>query len=345
MTLSVAVDARSVQKRPWGGVGRGMAHVLRQLTGRLDLHLLTAAELPTADLPGTTEHAFPTPWPGHESLWLQRRVPPFLRSFDGVFHCPWYALPLQQPVPMVATIHDLTFEHFPSWFRFGQGAAYRYQARLAARTAKVVVTVSQFVADDLMATYRLDPDRLTVIRWGIDPLFSPDNASSESIDRRPYVVAVGGAARRGADIAVAAWRSVSDQVDLVVLGGDGGRPEPGVTYVQPDDTEWAQLLAGAFALVYPTRYEGFGMPPLEAMASGTPVLCARVGSLPEVLGDAAGWVDDLDATAFAIALADLLKDHDRHDELRERGLAHAANQPTWPEVAAAYASVYATAAA
>lgn len=319
-----------------------MAHVLGELTEVLDLHLLTASERPPAAIPGTAEHAFATPWPGHESVWLQRRVPPYLKTFAGVFHCPWYALPFRQPVSMVTTLHDLTFEHFRPWFRRGQGAAYRYQARYAARTAKVIVTPSRFVADDIIATYGVDPKRIVVAPWGIDPVFSV--ANEDSPNQRPYLVAIGGAARRGADIAIAAWRSVADRMDLVVIGESETDPEPGLSHASPADEEWARILAGAFALIYPTRYEGFGMPAMEAIAAGTPVLCAPVGSLPEVLGHAAEWTQGLTARDFAEALNRLLTNPQRYAELREAGLAHAARQPGWADVAEVYFGAYMRAA-
>jgi glycosyltransferase involved in cell wall biosynthesis len=109
---------------------------------------------------------------------------------------------------------------------------------------------------------------------------------------------------------------------------------------QLPDTEWAAVLAGAEALCYPTRYEGFGMPALEAAASGTPVVCARIGPLPEVLGDAAEWCDSTSVADIAAGLARVLGDGARRAELRTAGLARAAAAPTWEQSAVAVLRAY-----
>jgi alpha-1,3-rhamnosyl/mannosyltransferase len=111
-----------------------------------------------------------------------------------------------------------------------------------------------------------------------------------------------------------------------------------------EDELWATLLAGAQALCYPTRYEGFGLPALEAAASGTPVVCAPVASLPEVLGSAGCWAEEPSAEAMAAVLVRLLSDRHWHAERREAGVERARTAPSWKESAEVLAGAYERAA-
>jgi alpha-1,3-rhamnosyl/mannosyltransferase len=248
---------------------------------------------------------------------------------------------------MVVTLHDLTFEHHREWFRPSVAAAFRAQARLAARRSRVILTPSAHVRDDIVATYRADPAKIVVAPNAVDPGFGPDRAGTASLPagvRAPYVVALGGAPRRNADVAIHAWRLMADafpEHSLVVVGAGAQVDVPRVHPVgRLDDRAWAALLAGASAFVYPTGYEGFGLPALEALASGTPVVCARVGALPEVVGDAAAWSAGLRPDDIAAALAGILGDPGHSDRLRAAGLARAAAAPTWRDSAEAHLDAY-----
>jgi alpha-1,3-rhamnosyl/mannosyltransferase len=343
--VRLALDGRSLQRTPLGGVGRATAHVLPFLTNQVDIELLTAREQPPAEV-GLPEHPLATPWPGVATGWLQWSAPRWLRGFGGIFHCPWYALPFVQPVPMVVTLHDLTFERHPEWFARGRRRSYATQARWAARTARAVITVSHFVADDIMATYGVPASRIFIACHAVDEVFRADRDATAVRERlgirNPYVAAVGGNPRRRLDVALDAWRAVrrDHALDLVVVGTDDLPDEPGVYGGRLSDEDWADLLAGARALVYPTAYEGFGLPALEAAASGTPVICARVGSLPEVLGGAALWCDDLTAAAFAAELRRLLADDALARDVRAAGIERAMTGPSWRASAEQHLAAY-----
>ena len=329
------------------GVGRGVACLLPHLISQegLEIELLTAREKPAIDI-GVPEHNLPTPWPGVASAWLQWSAPRWLRDFDGVFHCPWYALPFWQSVPMVVTLHDLTFEHHPQWFTPSRRISYVAQARWAARSAGAIVTPSEFVAQDIASTYGVTRDRLFVAPNSADPIFAPDIDGAETLARLgvkpPYLVAVGGAPRRNLPIAIEAWRAVrkSAPLDLVVVGTSDVEPEPGLHVGRLNDTDWAAVLSNATALVYPTEYEGFGMPALESLACGTPVICCRVGALPEVLGDCAVWCERLAADAFTTAIGRILREPSLAADIRTRSLVAAARHPSWRDVAAVYGAAY-----
>jgi glycosyltransferase involved in cell wall biosynthesis len=347
--MRVLIDARSMQTQPKGGVARGLACLLPHLATLADVELMTAADRPPLKVEAP-QHPLPTPWPGTATGWLQWSAPRFLRHQQGVFHCPWYALPFRQPVPMVVTLHDLTFEHHPEWFRRGQAIGYRAQARWAARTARVILAPSQSVAEDITSTYRVSKERVVVVPNAVDPVFYPTADPSEQLRRLGlrdnYVVAIGGAARRNAHVAVAAWRAVrrTHDVDLLLVGPETVPQEAGLVRAAPSDEDWARLLAGARALLYPTAYEGFGMPALESIASGTPVLCSRVGALPDVLGDAAVWCRADDAADMADRLRALLDDDALAASLVTAGLERANAWPSWAEVSGSYADAYRRAA-
>jgi alpha-1,3-rhamnosyl/mannosyltransferase len=283
-------------------------------------------------------------------------VPWWLRGFDGVFHGTFNALPALTRVPSVVTIHDLSFEHHPEDFHHGRRWSYLVQARRAARIAAVVTTLSTFMRDVIVDAYQLDPARVFVTPPAVDPVFAPQRAEKVMpILARlgvapPYLVALGGAPRRGLAVAVEAWRrwrAQGGQHQLVVIGREvppDGCDDAGIVHAGAvRDETWAALLAGADAFCYPTRYEGFGMPALEAIASGTPVVCAAVGPLPEVLGDAAEWCDAVTVDAVAAGLARLLGDECRRRRLAARGLLRADATPTWAQSASTLLEAYARA--
>jgi glycosyltransferase involved in cell wall biosynthesis len=336
--MKVAIDLRWMQDQPYGGVGRILAQTLPHLLDKIEVSALLDARRPGLAL-AVPQYHLRTPPSGRASSWLQWSAPRWLRGYEGVFHCPWYGLPYRLPVPGVATIHDLTFEHHPEWMSRSARAVYRAQARHAGRSAAALLTDSHHVRNDLIATYGVDPARVLVAPPGVDPAFRPTVPRDPRTPDR-YVVAVGGAARRNLPRAISAWQAARVGLPLVVVGPPEPVPE-GVHHLgRIDDEAWAAVLAGADALMYPTAYEGFGMPALEAAASGTPVVCAPVGSLPEVLGDAASWATDLGVPALAAALRAAVG----NDDLRDRGLARVARRPGWEQCAATYLAAYALAA-
>lgn len=344
--MRIALDARWMQRQPVGGVGRTLANVVSRVPEAVDLHLLTDARYPAlaGDRP---QHPLETPWPGHASVWLQWSAPRWLREFGGVFHCPFYGLPFRQPVPMVVTIHDLTFEDHPEWFPRGRAATFRLQARHAARTARIVLTVSEHVAGQLTERYAVPPDRLRVAPPGVDEVFGttpdPSWVRRRFGLRDDYIVALGGGPRRNLPIAIDAWQLLtrSSPADLVVVGTARPPDLPGLKAVgRVDDAAWAALLRGARLLLYPTADEGFGMPALEAIASGTPVVCARRGALPEVLGEAAAWADALTPEALATAADPVMSTASVHDRLVSAGLERARAAPGWDATAAAHVEAW-----
>jgi alpha-1,3-rhamnosyl/mannosyltransferase len=287
-------------------------------------------------------------------VWLQWSVPRWLRRFHGVFHGTFNALPLHSPAPAVVTIHDLSWEVHPEGFTPSKRRIFQASARHAARAARVVVTPSQFTRRELIDCYGVDPRRVVVTPWGVEARFDPARASdAPALCERlgvhePYIVAMGGAPRRGLAVAIAAWRQLRAEgrpISLVAVGPEPLPDDPGLARAgYLDDHEWPALLAGAHAFCYPTRYEGFGVPALEGLASGTPVVCAPCGALPEVLDGAAEWCTSATEPAIAAGLRRVLDDPARARLLRDAGLRRAAEQPSWDVAAESLLRAYHAAA-
>ena len=343
--MHVALDARNLQDRPRGGIGRALANIVPLLREDFDITLLYDPRRGSTPADGVVlRSAMPT-----ATAWLQSAAARWLRSFDGVFHCPFYELPFLPSVPMVVSLWDLTFESHPEWFPPAKRLAFRTQARHAARTARRIIVASQTVAEDVRERYGVDPASIVVAPLAADPLFH-----SRPIDEvqpllttlgidRPYVVSFGGAHRRRLDLAIRAWSQAGGSAlcQLVAIGGaPPDSPAGVVTATSLDDPALACLVAGASALLYPTEYEGFGLPAVEAQASGTPVICGRVGALPEVLGEHAVWTDDQSVGAFSAALTKVITDDAYHQAVADAGRRWAQDRPGWAHTAAAFARAY-----
>jgi glycosyltransferase involved in cell wall biosynthesis len=337
--MRVAIDARRLQERPLTGTGRRLAHLLPHLARQVDIVLLCDSRRPSPGLGDYEEVRLAAPGRLPEPFWLQGSVAWWLRDFEGVFDGTYNAVPLAYRGPSVVSIMDLSWERCPEDFTWARRRSFALQARASARRAGAIVTISEFVRQDIISTYGVAPDRVVVAPPSVDPVFGPGRVGDlpPVLDRlgvnRPYVIALGGTARRGLEVAVQAWQSLPPDAGrpmLVVVGSEVPPALPGLVNAgRVGDGEWSALLAGAAAFCYPTRYEGFGMPALEAAASGVPVVCASVASLPEVLGPAAEWCATPTVEDIGQGLLRVLRSPDRRQQLREAGLARATAAPTW----------------
>jgi alpha-1,3-rhamnosyl/mannosyltransferase len=266
------------------------------------------------------------------------------------FFSPYYKAPFCVPCPTVVTIHDLIPLQFPA---YTQGiwrlyaAAFRMWAGVLARRAAAVVTDSEYSKSDLVSLLKLPTDRVRVIPIGVGDEFRPHHSSAAITTATarygicpPYLLAVGNfLPHKNFPRLVEAYTAIPETVrarTALVLAGTparhgAARPldlealgRPGVVlpgFIAPEDLPL--LYGGATALVCPSLLEGFGLPVLEAMTCGTPVVCARAGALPEVAGDAALYVDPLDIASIRGGLEQIIRDADLRATLSARGIERA----------------------
>jgi glycosyltransferase involved in cell wall biosynthesis len=245
-----------------------------------------------------------------QELRLAWALPRLLRRVSAALVHTTYAVPVACPCPAVVTIHDLSFERDPTLMRKKDLAVFRRVVPRAARHAARVLTVSERTRADLEELYALPPERIVVTPNGVDPAFSPGGVGH----RRDYVLTVGAVqARKNQLAALAAAQEVG--LPLVVVGPPkdpalaaelerrGARVEG---YVETE--RLVELYRGAACVVQASRYEGFGLPVLEAMACGTPVVTVPEPALLEVVGSAAIVVEEDD---LADGIRRALREHDR----------------------------------
>ncbi len=358
--------------------GAGVSNYSRRLLlhlGRLaqaqdDLRISAALHAANVTLPGVEPvlTRLPLDRPELRIAWEQSVLPRLARRLGAdLVHGLVNVLPLEGSTPGVVTVHDLSFLRMPEKFpRLKRG----YLATLCAasvRRARRVIAVSGQTADDVMHYFGAPAEKIVVIHNGVGEEFTSGTEAAAAAFRRRrnlperFFLYLGTLEpRKNLELlldAYAAWKRRSGAtVALVLAGGKGWAYETIFRRVEElglgEDVLFPGFVPGvelpdwyraAEAFIYPSLFEGFGLPVLEAMACGAPVVCSRAGSLLEIVGDAALTFAATDKGELADGLARVADDAALRAELRKRGLVHAA-QFTWQQAAADTLTVYRDAA-
>lgn len=360
--LRIGIDGTPLLRNRTG-IGQYTAHLTSRLAGRPDVSLtcvpFTArgGRRPVDLVPSVRWRHLPVPARALHHLWARSPFPPveLLAGRVDVFHGTNFVLPPTARARGVLTVHDLSFVRYPE-FVDSASLAYRTLVPRGVRRAAVVVTPSEAVAAELVDRYRLDPAKVVVTPLGVDPQWSTPDPQRDSVRASmglpgQYLLGVGTfEPRKGLDVLIAAYRQLvaegADVPPLVLVGPAGWGPELDVSGIPdgrlirpgfvPSD-RLRSVVAGASAFVFPSRYEGFGLPPLEAMSAGVPVVASDIATSREVLGGFASLAPAGDVGALAAAILATLSDA---DPVRLSAARRHAAKWTWERCADATVSAY-----
>jgi glycosyltransferase involved in cell wall biosynthesis len=344
--MRIAIDARELAGKPTG-VGRYLSQILsawRRLPGAAAHEFVLCAPGEQNDTDWSPLKVSRLSAGGHGTMWEQLVLPRLIRRAGAnVLFAPAYTAPLTSPVPVVLTVHDVSFVAHPEWFSWREGLRRRLLTRASARRAARVLTQSDFTKREAVRYLGLDQSRVDVIYLGTTTLRSQG-------EREPLVLYVGslfnrrhipelieGFSRLAAMHPTARLEIVGDNrtlppidVDALIAQSSVGDRIRMRAYVS--DAELSSLYARASAFVFVSEYEGFGLTPLEAMAGGIPVVVLDTEIAREIYGPAAVYVARPEPSLIATALARVLGDATERHQLLAAGRAQS-ERYSWEECA------------
>ena len=371
--MRIAIDYTAAAKQG-GGIGRITRELIAgvaALDAHNDYHLMVARDAPSFAPPAAnfSLHTIPIPERALNILWHRARLPLPVEWFGvsaDVFHAPNFSLPPSRAPQRLVTIHDLTFLKYP------EGAVPSLRQFLSrsipdsARRATHLIADSQATKDDLCEWLKLPAEKISVVYGGVDARFRPVSDEAQRVAVRakyqlhqPFVLGLGTLEPRKNFVGLmqAFTRARLPDHELVIAGGRGWLYEPIVAAARAtphvrllgfvDDSDLPTLYSLASAYCLPSYYEGFGIPCIEAMACGAPVICSDRPCLPEIVGvtstgsgqAAALTVSPDDVDALADALQKVVNDAKLRQTLIARGYARAQEFP-WTRGARALWDVY-----
>jgi glycosyltransferase involved in cell wall biosynthesis len=352
--LTIYVDVSAAVHRR-AGLGRYAENLARELAHLIpdELALFYNAEQGITGLAGLEHLPASTvalgykPW--RSLVWLSQLAGAGMNRLApgaALFHATEHLLPAMRGVPTVLTVHDLIFRHLPQHHKRLNRWYLNLTMPLYCRRATAIIAISEATRRDLAAAYAVPPEKVTVIAEAADPRFCPQSAQDVAAVRaryglpRRYLLFVGtieprkNLARLLRTFETLHAEGLTDA--LVIIGKRGWLYEPFFAELERSpardavifpgyvpDKDLPAAYAGSQAAVLPSLYEGFGLPVLEAMASGVPVVCSNTSSLPEIAGDAALLADPLSVESLTDALRRVVTDHALAADMIERGLRRA----------------------
>ena len=341
----ILIDADALGRRRTGNETY-IRELLREVGGRApDLELAAVTRHPELVPDGIEPIELPAQ---HQLVRMSWQLPRLLRQLRPRVAHFQHALPLGYTGRSVVTVHDLSFARDPSLMGLRDRLVFRTAVPRSARRASRVIVVSQQTKRDLIELAGVSAERIAVVPNGVGAPFGPDGPQA---NRQPYALVVGSLERRKDPLTAIEGFALlgSDDLRLVFVGPDRGDGAAARTAAAKrglgkrvefkghvSDEELAALYRGAACLVFPSRDEGFGLPMLEAMASGVPVVATRAGALPEIAGDAAILVEPGNPVELAGGIERALADRER---LVSAGFERA-KQFSWAEAAERTLAVY-----
>lgn len=292
-------------------------------------------------------------------LWEQFVLPRLAKKYKvDLLHSPANLAPLFYSGQSIVHIHDLCFVVNPQWYNFFFHRLYNFIIPRLAKRATRVVTNSNNSRNDLLQFCAIDAEKVRLIYWAVDDVFHRPSEINRSADKKgeDYILYVGSLEpRKNISTLIRAFEKLRQdnpdlETKLVLIGGHSplfADEQLQITSFKKDvifkgyvpDEQLKEYYQSARVVAYPSLYEGFGLPPLEAMASGAPVVTSNTSSLPEVVGDAALMVSPYDVDQLSETLRRVITDRDLQDELRRRGYEQV-KKFNWYRVARNVLAVY-----
>lgn len=378
--MNIGIDGTFLQPESlhtgMGVYTRGLISKLVDISGSHNIVLVGYGPRPPAAPEGTVWHSLPALRVGRASPWLSHQLllPHVVRQLDlDVLHIPGVnvrlsrpGIPFRCPCPLVVTMHDV----IPLIYYSGSGPRLPWRLRLGYRLgllatcrARMIVAVSQKSRTDILRHLDLSEDRVRAVANGLDACWLKRGRRRRTAQRQraSYLLYAGSfEPRKNLIGAVEAYRRALAETDLpplvMIVERESGHRAAVMDAVKRsgvadrlhfvdslDDDELVELYEGASLFIYPSFYEGFGFPPLQALARGVPVIASEAGSLPEVLGDAARYIDPGLPDELAAAIVELYTEPDRARQLAAAGPGRA-RAYTWESAAQKMLAVYEEAA-
>lgn len=274
------------------------------------------------------------------NLWEQIELPFFARNgllvnlcnIGPIFHC-----------NQIIVLHDVSVFAVPEAYSFAFKFKYKFIMSVLAHTAKQVLTVSKFSQNELVHYLRISKDKITTISEGCEHILRtlPDNnvLINNKLDQQPFLLAVGSSSphKNMENLIKAVETDLNNPVKLVIVGGSYSKVFKDVKIVNSEkiiqlgyvtNGELRSLYSHAIGFIFPSLYEGFGLPPLEAMTCGCPVLCSNLASMPEVCGEAAIYFDPLNINEIIGQMQYIINNLDIRNKLKQKGFKRVL-QYTW----------------